>query len=186
MLCRGARKKAVGRNLPSSSEQTSAAGVSSIEPDREARGRLGTMSTSLSAMSSQMTSAMFSVIPTSVMPTSIAGAFKDDAQVRPRSVRILSLDVESGDSAPAPLRSDRSSDPPRRRSNRIESNRSVARASPRSRARRSHARRPPRPSLTRPDPPRSPPANESNRPSVHPAPPREIRSRTTVASSTPR
>ena len=86
------------------------------------------MSTSLSAMSSQMTSAMFSVIPTSVMPTSIAGAFKDDAQVRPRSVRILSLDVESGDSAPAPLRSDRSSDPPRL--DRIESNRieSIGRA----------------------------------------------------------
>lgn len=123
MLCRGARKKAVGRNLPSSSEQTSAAGVSSNEPDREARGRLGTMSTSLSAMSSQMTSAMFSVIPTSVMPTSIAGAFKDDAQVRPRSVRILSLDVESGDSAPAPLRSDRSdrSSAPSIESNRIES-----------------------------------------------------------------
>jgi len=70
-----------------------------------------------------MTSAMFSVIPTSVMPTSIAGAFKDDAQVRPRSVRILSLDVESGDSAPAPLRSDRSdrSSAPSIESNRIES-----------------------------------------------------------------
>ena len=85
-----------------------------------------------------------------------------------------------------PIRSILRSSAPSIESNRIESNRSVARASPRSRARRSHARRPPRPSLTRPDPPRSPPANESNRPSVHPAPPREIRSRTTVASSTPR
>ena len=139
MLCRGARKKAVGRNLPSSSEQTSAAGVSSNEPDREARGRLGTMSTSLSAMSSQMTSAMFSVIPTSVMPTSIAGAFKDDAQVRPRSVRILSLDVESGDSAPAPLRSDRSdrSSAPSIESNRID--RSRARLRDHARAARTHA-----------------------------------------------
>ena len=165
MLCRGARKKAVGRNLPSSSEQTSAAGVS-IDRARPRSARPSRHDVDL-AERDEFSDDVRDVQrhpderDANLHRGRVQGRRAGATAIRPDP--LARCRIRRFRARAPPIRSILRSSAPSIESNRIESNRSVARASPRSRARRSRARRPPRPSLTRPDPPRSQPANESNR-----------------------